>query len=245
MNDQDRFETEVMNELQQKEKSMKTIAAAFVKAQKEFAPALKTSTNPHFRSKYVSLDGCIEAVIDALNNNGIALIQQTHDCDSGVKIETVLMHESGEIITGGVLHVPAPKQDPQGYGSALTYARRYSLMATCGIAPEDDDGNLATERAGSVVKKPQSNGFTFYIPNKDPQELSDVLTWQAKFDEISEQLVNSSLNPEDKISKLKALVEANKPTLDRLPVTVKMQYIGKQATRINNVKGKSNETIQN
>ncbi len=138
---------------------MKTIATAFVKAQKEFAPALKTSTNPHFRSKYVSLDGCIEAVLDALNNNGIALIQQTHDCESGVKIETILVHESGEILSGGILHVPAAKQDPQGYGSALTYARRYSLMATCGIAPEDDDGNLATERAGSVVKKPQTKPF--------------------------------------------------------------------------------------
>ncbi len=100
-------------------------------------------------------------------------------------------------------------------------------------------------RAGSVVKKPQSSSYTFYIPNKDPLELSDVLTWQAKFDEISEQLVNSSLNPEDKISKLKALVDANQPTLNRLPITVKMQYIGKQATRINTVKGKSNETSTN
>lgn len=245
MNDQDRFEAEVMNELQQKEKSMKTISAAFIKAQKEFAPAIKTATNPHFRSKYVNLEGCIEAVIDALHNNGIGLIQKTHDCDDGVKVETVFIHESGETLSGGILHIPASKIDPHGVMASLTYCRRGSLMAACGIAPEDDDGNLATERAGSVVKKPQSSGFTFYIPNKDPQELSDVLTWQAKFDEISEQLVNSSLNPEDKISKLKALVEANKPTLDRLPVTVKMQYIGKQATRINNVKGKSNETIQN
>jgi hypothetical protein len=224
--------------------SVSAIAKAFVKAQKEFAPALKTSTNPHFRSKYVSLDGCIEAVLDALNNNGIALIQSTHKCDNGVKVETILIHESGEILTGGILQVPATKQDAQGYGSALTYARRYSLMATCGIAPEDDDGNAAVS-AQSVVKKQQSSGFTFYIPGKDPLELSDVLTWQGKFDEMSEQLVNSSLNPEDKISKLKALVEANQPTLNRLPVTVKMQYIGKQATRINNVKGKSNETIQN
>jgi hypothetical protein len=244
-NDQDRFETEVMNELQQQEKSMKTIATAFVKAQKEFAPALKTSTNPHFRSKYVSLDGCIEAVLDALNNNGIGLIQSTHDCDNGVKIETVLIHESGETLSGGVLHVPAAKQDAQGYGSALTYARRYSLMATCGIAPEDDDGNLATERAGSVVKKPQTKEYTFYIPGKDPLELSDVLTWQAKFDEMSEKLVNSSLTNEDKISKLKALVDANQPTLNRLPITVKMQNVSKQATRINTVKGTPNETVQN
>ena len=236
-NDQDRFEAEVMNELQQQEKSMKTIAAAFVKAQKEFAPALKTSTNPHFRSKYVSLDGCIEAVIDALNNNGIALIQTTHDCESGVKIETVLIHESGETLTGGILHVPAPKQDPQGYGSALTYARRYSLMATCGIAPEDDDGNLAVERAGSVVKKPQTNPYLFYIPGKDAVVCPDLLTWEQNFDQISEQLLTTSLSTDEKISKLKALMEANKPTLDRMSPDTRVKYVGRQATRMNKAKG--------
>ena len=224
---------------------MKVIAAAFVKAQKEFAPALKTSTNPHFRSKYVALDGCIEAVLDALNNNGIALIQQTHDSENGIKIETILLHESGEQLSGGILHVPAPKQDPQGYGSALTYARRYSLMATCGIAPEDDDGNLATERAGSVVKKPQSSGFSFYVPNKEAVSCPDILTWEKNFDAMSEQLVNSSLSSEDKISKLKALVEANLPTLDRLSPETKVKYLGRQATRMNKVKGTSNETNKN
>jgi hypothetical protein len=125
---------------------MKNIAAAFVKAQKSFAPALKTNTNPHFKSRYVGLDGCIEAVIDALNNNGIALLQPTHESDSGVTVETLFVHESGETMSGGKLHVPAAKQDPQGYGSALTYARRYSLMSACGIAPEDDDGNAASRR---------------------------------------------------------------------------------------------------
>lgn len=122
---------------------MKLIASALVKAQKEFAPALKDSNNPFFKSKYADLSTCINAVLDALNNNGIALIQKNHDCADGVKVETILLHESGEEYSGGVLHVPTAKNDPQGYGSALTYARRYSLMATCGIAPEDDDGNAA------------------------------------------------------------------------------------------------------
>jgi hypothetical protein len=126
---------------------MKQIAQAFVKAQKGFAPALKTSANPHFKSRYADLAACVEAVIDSLNANGIALLQQTHECADGVTVETVLLHESGEQITGGKLHVPAAKQDPQGYGSALTYARRYSLMAACGIAPEDDDGNAASRRS--------------------------------------------------------------------------------------------------
>lgn len=122
---------------------MKNIAAALVKAQKEFGPALKTSSNPHFRSKYADLSACIEAVIDGLNNNGIYLMQLNEERAGGVCIQTVFIHESGEQITAGSLFVPAAKQDPQGYGSALTYARRYSLMAACGIAPEDDDANTA------------------------------------------------------------------------------------------------------
>jgi hypothetical protein len=107
---------------------MKNIAAALVKAQRAFGPALKTSTNPHFRSKYADLSACVEAVIDALNANGIALVQRTEKCDDGVAVATVFVHESGETLECGTLHVPAAKNDPQGYGSALTYARRYSLM---------------------------------------------------------------------------------------------------------------------
>ena len=131
------------------------IAKAFVEAQKEFAPALKTSTNPHFRSKYVDLAGCVEAVLDALNNHGFALIQKTHDCENGVKVETIFMYETGEQISGGVISVPADKHNAQGYGSALTYARRYSLMAACGIAPEDDDGNAATKAPAPPVARQQ------------------------------------------------------------------------------------------
>lgn len=132
---------------------MKLISAALVKAQKQFAPALKTNTNPHFKNKYVGLDGCVEAVIDALNDNGIYLMQKTHPNDTGVAVETIFIHESGESISGGILTVPADKQNPQGYGSALTYARRYSLMAACGIAPEDDDGQAAS---APVIKKKET-----------------------------------------------------------------------------------------
>lgn len=126
------------------EQIQKNIASALVKAQKAFGPALKSSSNPHFRSRYADLSACVEAVIGGLNEAGIALIQPTHECESGVCVETLFVHESGESMSAGRLHVPASKQDAQGYGSALTYARRYSLMAACGIAPEDDDGNAAS-----------------------------------------------------------------------------------------------------
>ena len=122
---------------------MDKISAALVKAQKAFGPALKSSTNPHFKSRYADLAACVEAVIDGLNSNDIALIQNTHECQDGVIVETMFIHSSGQMLSAGKLHVPAAKHDPQGYGSALTYARRYSLMAACGIAPEDDDGNAA------------------------------------------------------------------------------------------------------
>lgn len=132
---------------------MNHIAAAFIKAKRDFAPALKDKTNPAFRSKYADLGACLEAVDDALLNNGIAVYQETSEDATGVTVETVFLHESGETIRCGKLHVPASKQDPQGYGSALTYARRYSLMAACGIAPEDDDGNAASPQ------KPQAVGM--------------------------------------------------------------------------------------
>jgi hypothetical protein len=133
---------------------MKQIAPAFIKAKRAFMPALKDKNNPAFRSKYADLGACLEAVEDALLENSIALYQETFEDQTGVTVETVLLHESGETIRGGKLHVPAAKQDPQGYGSALTYARRYSLMTACGIAPEDDDGNAATK----AVRDNKSDG---------------------------------------------------------------------------------------
>ena len=145
------------------------VAAAFVKAQKEFGPALKMSSNQAFKqngrvSRYADLASCVDAVMDALNNNGIALIQRSYECKDGVMLETVFLHESGEVLEGGMLHVPATKHDAHGYGSALTYARRYSLMAACGIAPEDDDGNAAS---GKTETKPTLN--------VDPKRMADHL----------------------------------------------------------------------
>jgi hypothetical protein len=167
------------------------IATAFVQAQKAFGPALKSSTNPHFRSRYADLSACVEAVIDALNQHGIALTQQTSECADGVIVETVMIHESGESITSGKLHVPATKQDAQGYGSALTYARRYSLMAACGIAPEDDDGNAATRPAKNISASTMAAHIADIADSANSEELNKAYalayaacegdaSWQAK-----------------------------------------------------------------
>jgi hypothetical protein len=166
---------------------MKNIATALVKAQRAFGPALKTSTNPHFRSRYADLSACVEAVIDALNSAGIALIQRNYEDSTGVTVETLFVHESGEMLECGKLHVPASKQDPQGYGSALTYARRYSLMAACGIAPEDDDGNAASK----LVKNTPTKSIEKLVAD-DRQEIlrtsANFIAQSVKAQEVSEAL---------------------------------------------------------
>lgn len=165
-------------------------AAAFVRAQAGFGAALKTSTNPHFRSRYADLSACVEAVIDSLHKNGFALMQKTHECEYGVAVETILMHESGEQISGGILRVPASKQDPQGYGSALTYARRYSLMAVCGIAPEDDDGNAASKPKPAEKKPmqiPANVAGQDYLDKCDEQERALILDFAMEIEAADDQ----------------------------------------------------------
>ena len=120
-----------------------TIHQALVAAQREFAPALKVAMNPHLKSRYADLASCVNAVVDALNNHGLYLLQRTETDAEHVSVTTVFIHESGEQLECGGLVLPVAKKDPQGFGSAITYARRYSLMSACGIAPEDDDGHAA------------------------------------------------------------------------------------------------------
>jgi hypothetical protein len=163
------------------------IHAAFVKAQSQFGAALKTSTNPHFRSRYADLYACIEAVIDALNANGIALMQQTFECESGVMVETIFIHESGETLSSGKFHVPATKNDAQGYGSALTYARRYSLMCATGLAPTDDDGNAASKTAPKpIAAKSVTQDVFDKMPTADQDQIRsfavEVIAMAAKDD---------------------------------------------------------------
>lgn len=146
--------------------NIQTLAGAFVKAQKCFEAATKDSNNPHFRSKYADLANCVDACKKALNDNGIAFIQKTRPHDNGVIVETVFIHETGEQMSGGELFVPAQKMDAQGFGSALTYARRYSLLAATGIAPEDDDGNAASKNPPA---KPEVKGL-------DQHRKADLMT---------------------------------------------------------------------
>ena len=129
-------------------------APAFAKAQGAIEGALKDKTNPAFRSKYADLGACWEACREELSSNGISVIQASGPSSiDGVMIITRLLHASGQWVEDDGLYLPASKKDAQGFGSAITYARRYGLCAMVGIAPEDDDGNSAAR--GKQQAKPQ------------------------------------------------------------------------------------------
>lgn len=125
---------------------MKNISTAFVKAQAEIEKASKDKTNPHFRNTYADLGAVVDAIKPALEKHGLAFMQKFHENPDGITVETIIIHESGEWLSNGVLSVPASKKDAQGFGSAATYCRRYSLQAAFGVAPDDDDGNAASKK---------------------------------------------------------------------------------------------------
>jgi len=126
------------------------IAPALLKAQVKMKSASKTSTNPHFKSKYADLSEVYDACKDALHENGITILQGARNELELIGVDTVLLHTSGQYIRE-ILMLRPSKPDPQGAGSAITYARRYSLAAMIGVMQEDDDANLASSKGGVVT----------------------------------------------------------------------------------------------
>jgi hypothetical protein len=158
---------------------MKGIATALAKAQAEMGKALKQSNNPHFKSKYADLGNVMDACLPALNAAGIAVIQPTGEDEHGRYVETILIHgESGESLACRVPLIVS-KNDMQGYGSAVTYGRRYGLMAMAGIAPEDDDGNAAAKAAPKPEQKPAPMAEADFFAIKDLIEQTE--TDEGKF----------------------------------------------------------------
>lgn len=130
------------------------IAAALAAAQAQMGKALKSAQNPHFKSKYADLASVVDACMPALNANGIAVVQPMAETDLGRSVVTKFIHEGGDVLECSIPLIVG-KNDMQGLGSAITYARRYGLMALAGIAPEDDDGNAAAKAAPRTISADQ------------------------------------------------------------------------------------------
>ncbi|MEQ1573095.1 MAG: ERF family protein [Vicinamibacterales bacterium] len=147
--------------------SIAKLATALVKAQAEVQHATKDAKNPHFRSGYASLESVIDTVKPVFAAHGLAVVQFPGLDADGASVESVVLHESGEWISG-VAASPMTKQDPQGVGSALTYLRRYSLVSLAGIAQADDDGNAASRPAERTHhEQPSANNHTDHAPEGD------------------------------------------------------------------------------
>lgn len=127
-------------------KEIGKLSGALAKAQGEMEMASKDSANPFFKSKYADLSSVWLACREALSKNGLSVIQIPTANGTSVRLTTVLSHTSGEFVSGS-LTLPVKECTAQGMGSAITYARRYSLAAMVGVAPDDDDdGNAASGR---------------------------------------------------------------------------------------------------
>lgn len=126
--------------------------AALAKAQATFKPVDREGKNPHFQSRYATLDAAVSATRDGCSANGLAIVQMPGNLGNNVAVTTLLGHVSGQWIESTIYIAPV-KFDAQGAGSVITYLRRYALMAMLGLAPEDDDGEAAV-RPPERVRRP-------------------------------------------------------------------------------------------
>jgi len=131
------------------------IAKALLGAQKEIGVAVKGSENPYFKSSYADLQIVIESVKEPLNNNGVVFLQAVNISENGPQIVTTLLHESGQWVCSTTPVFCAKPNDPQAFGSGITYSKRYALQAILGLPTADDDGNAAAKKkaVGPIPEK--------------------------------------------------------------------------------------------
>lgn len=150
--------------------------AAFRKVLKQ---PVKDANNPFFKSDYVTLDGVVKAIDEAIDGTGLSYLQEAMSDENSVKVATYILHESGEHIKLDTLSLPVSKADAQGFGSALTYAKRYALSAAFGVTSDvDDDGNQAVKSTpkNNAKKQPVKNGLS----EKDINVLKKLVEGFAK-----------------------------------------------------------------
>lgn len=163
----------------EKSENITNLAGALLKAQKQMGSALKDAENPYFKSNYADLKAVIDAIKEPLNANGITFLQAVNGSGEGNPvIETMLLHESGQYLCTKTPVFCAKPNNPQAFGSGVTYSKRYALQAFLGLPTKDDDGNAGSgEKSKSTKQKPtkqvkqneivEQAFFNFETENKD------------------------------------------------------------------------------
>ena len=155
-----------------------SIAEALAAAQLEITDPAKDAVNPHFKSRYADLATVLKTVRPVLAKHGIALVQTTRVEDDGrLILVTRLLWGDEEIV--GYYPVQPTKADPQGYGSAMTYARRYALQAIVGVAADDDDDGNAASVAPSKPSAPARDEVADFIARcKACENVEELRSWR-------------------------------------------------------------------
>ena len=147
----------------------KTIYQALMDAQRDFGPVLKNATNPHLKSKYADLGSVIETITEPLHKNGLVFTQLIQSSPDGAELVTMLiLAATGDKLESRAPIVSKDPTNPQAFGAALTYIRRYSLLAMFGLAPEDDDGHAATKEPVKRTQREEPQTRTTATQTHEP-----------------------------------------------------------------------------
>jgi hypothetical protein len=203
-----------------KSESITALTKALNMFQGKLTAVKKDAINPFFKSKYATLDTIWETIRKPLSENGLAITQTMGVQDGKSVLETTLYHTSGEWISGTQLVNPV-KDDPQSLGSAISYARRYSLSAILGIvSDEDDDANIATKPATKQESKPQKS----VSPAVETPQKSEVkLASEAQVKKIYASVKEKGITADQAKAYLKSTF--NKLSTKELTVTEASQLI--------------------
>lgn len=161
------------------------LAASLSKAQAEIHNPAFDSKNPHFKSSYASLASVRNAVVPVLAKHGLSVLQDVISGADGITCVNLLTHSSGQWIETEGITVPTDKQNAHGFGSASTYARRFSLMAlACVVGDDDDDGNASVAAPApkrEVVDKDTGEVKPSKSPKQQLEECDSLEALQALF----------------------------------------------------------------
>lgn len=185
-----------------KSENLDKLIPALIKAQGELQHAAKASSNPHFKSKYADLATVLDTCKPVLQANGLAITHQRMSTMDAEHLVTTLWHSSGQYLSSTSRLMPT-KQDPQGFGSAMTYARRYDLSALIGLASDDDDGNAASSSNGGGVA------------NENTKNLGKAFKSAALRNEFVKN-VESAFERALNLSELVDLMEVYRPKFDEM-----------------------------
>ncbi len=186
---------------------IKELCTALAKAQGQVENATKSTANLFFKSKYADLASVWDAIREPLSSNGLSVIQQPIDGGvGGITLRTLLMHASGQALESQFTMPVKANASAQDVGSALTYARRYALMALVGIAPEDDDGNAASGRSVAKVapqvdwnQRATEYNAAFKLSQSDPERR--LIFSEVRNSQMSEPLKTSVLTAMSEVLK--------------------------------------------